>query len=282
MPSFLGNSLVENGLISADQLDKALSLQQQTNPLLGELAIEKGWLDAQQVEDINIVQRIVNQRFGDIAQEEMLLTADQVEQLVQIQQQRRQRLGDILIREGFIERKALASSLKKLARQAEQNQTWQQLSSLQTCALRSIESLFNRVFKSQCKHTVMVDPDQCLQQYERVMTLSIVKDEEPEELFMQLSIASDLSTAMELTASFLGMPVKECSEELARDSIGELLNMAAGYIISDPDNSQLNLKPVPARKVHNKQEVLPKQANRLTAVTFESNWGTSATLIALP
>jgi hypothetical protein len=283
--AFLGSALVENGLISEAQLDKALHLQQQTNPLLGELAIEQGWLDAQQVEDINVVQRIVNQRFGDIAQEEMLLTANQVQQLLDIQQQRRQRLGDILIREGFIGRDVLAQTLRKLKRETDRSDFWDKLTPIQAVALRSMESLFNRVFKSQCQHTRLVNAARITEHYQHIITLTICEDSKTAKPFMQLSVACNFQSLQEMTASFTGLAIEDCDEALARDTLGELLNMTAGYIISDPkiqaQTQAQNLKPTPAVLAHSLEEICLNNPESLTAVSCNTQWGTSATLIGL-
>ncbi|BFM17872.1 hypothetical protein R50073_40550 [Maricurvus nonylphenolicus] len=281
MPSFLGTALIERGLLSESQLQQALDIQRQTNPLLGELAIEYGLLTSQQVEDINTIQRQINQRFGDIAQERALLNADQVQQLLDIQQSRSLRLGDILIREGFISQSALIDTLQSLQREAEKNYLFDQFNAAQQCALESLEKLFNRMMKSACKYTQIATLPQCLENYQYLMTITIVDATKQQSPFMRLSLACNDELLMNIASSFLGIASEDYDEDLALDALGELLNMTAGYIISDPSTGP-NLAPIPATTTKDFQEVYLDDPKQLLAVTFDSQIGEGLTLISQP
>jgi hypothetical protein len=281
MPSFLGAALIERGLLSESQLEQALTIQRQTNPLLGELAIEYGLLSSQQVEDINTIQRQINQRFGDIAQERALLSADQIKQLLDTQQRRSLRLGDILIREGFISQTALSATLQSLRREAEKDYLFDQLNAVQRCALESIEKLFNRVMKSACKYTQIVSPPQCLERYQYLMTITIIDDDKQQSPFMRISLACNDALLMNIAANFLGMAREDCDPELALDALGELLNMTVGYIISDPCTGP-NLAPTPATLTKDFQQTYLNDPEQLLAIEFDSQIGAGLTLISQP
>ncbi len=280
MPSFLGTALVNNGLLSAQQLELALAIQRQTNPLLGELAIEFSMLTAQQVEDINIVQRIVNQRFGDIAKEENLLSAAQIQWLLNEQRSRCQRLGDILIDQGVVSKQNIAQTLNTLRHQADN--FLNTLDELSIIAIRAIEALFARLIQSQCKHTCYIDSQKAFATFNHHLTLTISKEGKQHRPFMRLSIACNTPLMSELAIRFMGIDEAECDQALAEDALAELLNMAAGYIISDRLELNENLKPTPAIPARHFSDMYLDSSDNIQAIAFDSQIGNGVTLISFP
>jgi hypothetical protein len=280
MPSFLGTALINNGLLSAQQLELALAIQRQTNPLLGELAIEFAMLTTQQVEDITIVQRIVNQRFGDIAEEEKLLSAAQIQWLLNEQRNRSQRLGDILIDQGFVSKQSIADTLNTLRQEADT--FLDSLDELSLIALRAIESLFARLIQAHCKHTRYVDNQKAFSTFDHKLTLTIVDAGKQRQPFIRLSIACNTPLMTELAMRFMEVDAKECDQTLAEDALGELLNMAAGYIISDRQELDENLEPTPAITTRHFTDLYLDEPDNIQAVAFESQIGNGVTLISLP
>ncbi len=280
MPSFLGTALIKNGQLSEQQLELALAIQRQTNPLLGELAIEFAMLTTQQVEDITIVQRIVNQRFGDIAEEEKLLSAAQVQWLLNEQRHRSQRLGDILIEQGFVSKQSIVNTLNTLRQEADT--FLNSLDELSLIALRAIESLFSRLIQTQCKHTHHVDSLEAFSTFEHKLSLTIVNAGKQRQPFIRLSIACNTPLMTELAIRFMEIDAKECDQALAEDALGELLNMAAGYIISDRLELDENLEPTPAITTQHFTDLYLDEPGNIQAIAFESQIGSGITLISLP
>lgn len=64
---FLGNFLVEHGIVSREQVDEACAFQSEANRRLGEFAVEAGLLTPEQVEDILRRQRHTGRSFGGLA-----------------------------------------------------------------------------------------------------------------------------------------------------------------------------------------------------------------------
>lgn len=280
MPSFLGTALIKNGQLSAEQLELALAIQRQSNPLLGELAIEFGMLTGQQVEDINIVQRIVNQRFGDIAIEERLLSEAQIQWLLNEQSSRSLRLGDIIIKQGFVSKQCVIETINNLSLAADK--FLNSLDELSYVALHSIEALFSRLIQAKCKHTHHIDSQNAFANFNHHLTLTIFEERKLRCPFMRLSIACNTPLMTELAVRLMGITADECDKELAEDALGELLNMAAGYIISDRLKLDENLEPTPPSTTQYFSDLHFDESDNIQAVAFESQIGSGATLISLP
>lgn len=100
----LGQFLVDQGAITADELSAALSLMGTLNERIGTLAVARGWLTQRQADHIAGLQRTIDARWGDIAValEEGGLTPDQLEELRWEQTEDNLRLGDALVDVGAL------------------------------------------------------------------------------------------------------------------------------------------------------------------------------------
>lgn len=94
---FFGSYLLNEGLVTAQQLAKALDDKKNTKTRLGVLAINAGYMTAGQVEFIHQVQSTVDKRIGDIAVEMGFVTKEQVEELLSKQPQDYLVLGQTLV-----------------------------------------------------------------------------------------------------------------------------------------------------------------------------------------
>lgn len=99
---FFGSFLLNEGLVTAQQLAKALDDKKNTKTRLGVLAINAGYMTAGQVEFIHQVQSTVDKRIGDIAVEMGFVTKEQVEELLSKQPQDYLILGQTLMNNGVL------------------------------------------------------------------------------------------------------------------------------------------------------------------------------------
>ncbi|MBP5384600.1 MAG: chemotaxis protein CheX [Lachnospiraceae bacterium] len=83
--SIIGNYLVEQNIITTEQLKDVLYEQKKTRVKLGLIAVSQGMLDAADAERINRAQAREDKRFGDIAVEMGLLKEADVEVLLKKQ-----------------------------------------------------------------------------------------------------------------------------------------------------------------------------------------------------
>lgn len=244
---FFGQFLLERGVIDARQLLRALELQRAFNPMLGEIAQAEGLLTIAQARMINERQRREDRRFGDIAQELHLLTAAQVDALLEQQKRRRKLFGELLVEEGMLDRATLEAELA--AHQADRAQALSSLEShlaghpLQAMAegaLATCGKLFLRILKTQAQFSSLADAHD-LEQGHPLCAYVHVDAQRP----LGVALACDAATATAFACAFLSIPPSACDEALARDALGELVNVLMGYVVKDalPDDMSYRAQP---------------------------------------
>ena len=118
---FIGQFLLEKGLITRDALLAATEHQQRINLTLGELAVSKGLLSKAQADAINLEQQRTDKRFGEIAIAKNLLNSQQIDELLRVQKEQRVFLGEILIQQGNITREQFESELALFKQEQERS-----------------------------------------------------------------------------------------------------------------------------------------------------------------
>lgn len=118
-----GLYLIEQGEISAEQLVRAMKLQQEARPSLGQLAMEEGLISAREVLSILRVQSdYAKERFGETAIDMGLLSRRDVAALLLTQSDRQPPLEQALVQIGAIDsdrcKAALLEYREELERQA--------------------------------------------------------------------------------------------------------------------------------------------------------------------
>ena len=237
---FLGQFLLEQGLIDRQQLLDALDAQRRSNPVLGELAQALGMLDYIQTARIHERQRRDDKRFGDVALDMGLLTGEQVGTLLDQQKRRRRLFGDILVERGALSREQLQQSLQ--AQRHDRDEAHQALalqiahhasgkamaSAIDTCA-----RLFPRLIGSRCQFSGLVHPaggpdGGDLDKY-RVCARVDVQAQRP----LWIGLAAEPAVATDIACAFMSLPQEACEPALAEDALGELVNVLMGYVAKD-------------------------------------------------
>lgn len=99
---FFGSYLLNNGLVTSNQLNTALELQSKVHVKLGVLAINAGYLTAEQVDDLHRIQATRDIRIGDLAVELGYMTPAQVSELLAAQKPGYLSLGQALVDSGVM------------------------------------------------------------------------------------------------------------------------------------------------------------------------------------
>ncbi len=126
----LGKIALELGLLSKEQLERAISIQEEQvpPPPLGELLVEQKWIEPEGLQRILAVQkerfqakadytdaRLENILFGRLVVHLGLVTQDQVNECLRIQAKVEDevdvRIGEILVKKGYISRDAVRKLL---------------------------------------------------------------------------------------------------------------------------------------------------------------------------
>jgi hypothetical protein len=267
---FFGQFLLERGVIDAPQLLRALDLQRASNPMLGEIAQAEGLLTIAQARMINERQRREDRRFGDIAQELHLLTAAQVDQLLEQQKRRRKLFGEILVEAGMLDRATLEAELA--AHQADRADA---LSSLQEHlaghplqamaegAIATCAKLFPRILKTQAQFSALAD--RAALQAHPVCAYVHVDAARP----LGVALACDAATATAFACAFLSIPPSACDDALARDALGELVNVLMGYVVKDALPEDMAYKPKPPTFVRAAGQLAAQPGTLAVAMTSQ-------------
>lgn len=94
---FFGNFLLSKGIVTTEQLLKAIKEQHTRHLKVGTLAIHNGYMTASEVDEIIIQQTHVDKRFGELAIEKGYLSEEQLATLLQAQTPDYILLGQILV-----------------------------------------------------------------------------------------------------------------------------------------------------------------------------------------
>lgn len=113
----IGIFLVEQGLVTAEQLVEALSRQMADRVSVGQLAMEAGILTKIHVLHILSIQSKTQQRFGQVAVDLGYLDKAQLADLLLEQDERLRPLSDILVAMGTMERDRMEVELKTYRQQ---------------------------------------------------------------------------------------------------------------------------------------------------------------------
>ncbi len=231
---FLGQFLLERGVITAPQLLAAIEAQRASNPLLGELAVRKGWLDAAQARRIQQRQRVEDRRFGDIALEMGALDQDRLDALLEAQKAGRKMLGQVLVEQGVLDARRLEAEIalhradQERARHAlEAVVAEHPVGDLAGHAIDLCARMFPRMLGSQCLPAEVLAPDE-LDAWPCVAHVRI-EGARP----FGIGLATDLAGARALACALLGIAADLCDDALALDALGEMVNVLMGYLVRD-------------------------------------------------
>ena len=108
---FYGNYLLNEHLVTPEQLVDALQEKKNTRLKLGVLAINAGYMNATQVEKAHMEQTKRDMRFGDLCVELGFLTEAQVDELLGTQKVGYLLLGQALVDKGYIDNATFESSI---------------------------------------------------------------------------------------------------------------------------------------------------------------------------
>ena len=243
---FLGQFLMERGVITPQQLLAAIEAQRASNPLLGELAVRRGLLTEAQARRINDRQRADDRRFGDIALEMGLLDAAQVEALLAAQKAGRKLFGQVLVEQGVVEPARLESELA--AHRADQDAANHALAvgvadhalaELANGAIQLCGRLFPRMLEGQCQAAGVLGVED-MDLFPHVAHVRI-DGERP----MFIGMACNLQTMRAMACAFLKIGPERCDDALALDGLGEIVNVLMGYVVRNvlPDDVQYRAFP---------------------------------------
>lgn len=108
---FFGHYLLNEGLLTREQLADALEYQQSVHVKFGVIAVDEGFLTPIQVEKVHEMQKQVDKRFGEIAVGLGYLTNEQVEAMLSVQKQNHLLLAQALVDREFMSIEQFSNAL---------------------------------------------------------------------------------------------------------------------------------------------------------------------------
>ncbi len=225
---FFGHYLLDEEIITAQQLTEAVEYQSEKNLSLGEIAVRENLLTLKDAETINNKQRILDKRFGEVSILLGLLTQEQIEYLLVTQKKEKVFFGEVLIFKEFISEQELE---KQLA-------LFEELQQIEVVALdEKIEALD--------KDNIIKETIGVLQKlYPRIVhdyikLVSVEKESENNGIIVVQKMRGDIHldfalqpedpVALAISQKFLKMDF-ESVDEMVLDIISEFVNVILGNI----------------------------------------------------
>jgi len=255
---FFGNYLRTRGCITFEQMRDVLALQDSVRVKLGVLAIDAGYMTAAQVEEVHNLQSTMDKRFGEIAIEKGLLDEAKLSILLGQQNKRHLFISQALIDKGIM-------GFEDFERYLEDYKKDSGLSAREFEALKAndIESvtrallhmpelgesnMYVEYFGLFARNLVRFIDDHILleraRQVQREEFDCLIHQEIDGRYKLFTGFAGTESGMAEFAARFAKMPVSGM-DEVARDSLGEFMNIHNGLYLSKLSNDWVELELLP-------------------------------------
>lgn len=241
---FLGQFLLEKGLIKPEQLLSAIDIQREHNPPIGKIAIDEGFIDEQAANQINAEQQRTDQRFGELATSMGHMTEQQVSQLFHTQNELKKLLGEVLVEQDFIEEETLRKELVEHAKLRETSmlEIDSQVKEHRYCpqishTLDALVKCFTRIPKIHVK-IVKVEPTKPTQITDQKIISQTMHVPSP----IKVGWIMHMELMQKIANNFLGIDVGN-EEEIYVDAVSEFLNIIMGNALSYNGEEQTKLEP---------------------------------------
>jgi hypothetical protein len=255
---FFGNYLFKRRIITSDQLRDVLALQDSIRVKIGVLTIDAGYMTAAQVDRVNELQKQRDKRFGEIAIEEGYLDEDQLSELLGQQNKRHLLISQALIDKGIltfgeIERifgeYKQASGLSSDEFEAlKRNDLDAVAATLARMPDMGDSNIYAEYFSLFARNLVrFVDGAIFIEPAERVKARAFecfIHQEIDGRFKFFTGFAGPAEAMAGFAARFAKMDIP-AMDDLARDSLGEFMNIHNGLFLSKLSNDWVELELLP-------------------------------------
>jgi hypothetical protein len=255
---FFGNYLRKRGRLTQEQLRDVLALQDTVRVKLGVLAIDAGYMTASQVEKVHGLQSELDKRFGEIAISLGFLDDDKLSILLSQQNKRHLFISQALIDKGIVSFEEFESLLEDYRRDS--GLSAKEFEALKSNDLDTItQALVHMPELSDSKMYVdyfglfvrnlvrFVDGNILLEPAEKVSHEDfecLIHQEIDGRFKFFTGVAGPEAAMSEFAGRFAKMEVKGM-DEVARDSLGEFMNVQNGLFLSKLSNDWVELELIP-------------------------------------
>ncbi len=271
---FFGGYLLNSGLVTKEQLTKALDEKKNTRMRLGVLAINEGLMTAEQVEHVNVTQQTVDKLFGDLAVDLGYLKASDVEDLLHKQPTDYLLLGQTLVNSGVLSNADFETSIKEYKKKLALNDD--DISGDQS---EKLSALVNEFY-----HFNTAENAKLYTNYTTLLFKSLIRfigdDFTPLEANVTKTISTERSVRQDITGAYNGATIIACgkaeysafakrfakeayvaAEEFDDASAGEFLNVCNGlYAVNESNESGTEISLTPLTFTKDEDVTLEKDA----------------------
>lgn len=278
---FFGSYLLNNKIVSHEQLQEALEISNSTHIKLGVLAINEGYMTAEQVDKVHDIQETVDKRIGDIAVDMRFLTEVQVNELLSQQKIGYLLLGQALVDKGYMSNAQFEQAINNYKKENK----IENLAS-NTDQSEKIENVFNNYFDFEFSPNTKIYSEYVSLLFRNVvrfigddfipMNSSNIQEYRSECLVTQeffgdrklfLALNCNEKTFINLASRFAKEQFTKL-DEYTKASVGEFLNLQDGLFCVNMSNEkvlELDLKP---QEFHYKKELKNLNGAYLIPISF--------------
>ncbi|HHY72575.1 MAG TPA: hypothetical protein GX497_05025 [Bacillus bacterium] len=256
---YFGQYLLNNSLITNEQLKDALQLQASTHVKLGVLSVNAGFMNSSQVDEVHEKQKQVDKRFGEIAIDLGYLTEEQLDQLLSGQKQNHLILGQALVDCGYMNIDQFSTALNNYKKEHSlSDEQFEAIKSgdIDTLVDTTIElgetankELYSNYLSLLAKNLIRFIDDQVRleakqlngDQYQAQWYVSqVIKGDQN----LSTGLGCDEDTFIKFASIYSEETLSEV-DELAKDSVSEFLNLHNGIYLVNMSNRgiELNMEP---------------------------------------
>lgn len=257
---YFGQFLLNNKVITPEQLLEGLRYQKNVRLKLGVLALNAGYLKPTEIEIIHEAQKKADKKFGEIAVEKGFLTSMQVEELLAQQNKGHLLLAQYLVDKNYLSIEQLQQTLKQY--KEENGLTDQAFTAIQGGDINEIirafvalepsarETIYHDYIGVFFRNVIrFLDSETMLENSKSVISFKASRFacqeiEGPFKLFT--AIAADERSCLEIAGRYARETFKEF-DELAQASLGEFLNLVNGIFLVNMSNRDTELEMRPQR-----------------------------------
>lgn len=227
---FLGQFLLEKGVITKEDLIKALEYQKENHKRFGSYALRMGYLTVEQLNELYRLQLQKPEKIGELAIQKGYLTPQQVEEILQRQRNDHLMLGEILVKLNIIEREKLYIYLDEYHRLTQTEDTHLSIENFkeEPYLLYMIElyvSLIYRYTQMKIKPQIPVRVNTIQAPFSFAVTRLVSRPKPIRVLF-----GAEENFAKEISKSFFGENY-EVNEKYLEDAMEEFLNILCGNFL---------------------------------------------------
>lgn len=289
---FFGNYLLNQKLVTPEQLVIALQEKNNTRMKLGVLAINAGYMTASQVERVHELQSQMDKRIGDIAVELGYMTEDQVMELLHAQPLGYLLLGQTLVDKGFLTNTAFEEAIKsykeKFSLTDEEisanssNKIDELISSLYDFSKTSNPALYEEFVALLLNNLVRfvgddftpLQPENNINSTSYKVTFQNIEG----EFSAQTNIFADELTLIDFASRYSGEEILQLNEYVEA-SAQDFINLHNGlFTVNISNNQGIELKLTPPTPLN---ELTPNKVDNFLILPFQYPFGTIRFSISL-